>query len=146
MAYIGADKVRTFKALFTLWSAADALDFCIFAIAPTRLLSLPQMSEMLRAATGWETSDYEIMRIGERRNHLMRWYNLREGLTTDDDRLPDRFHEEPIAAGPRQGDVLDREAFQHAIATFYGMMGWDEEGKPTEATLYDHGLGWVLEE
>ena len=36
MEYLGADKVRNFKALATIWSAADALDLCIFAIAPTR--------------------------------------------------------------------------------------------------------------
>jgi aldehyde:ferredoxin oxidoreductase len=144
MGYIGPDKVRNFKALLTLWSAADALDFCIFAIAPTRLLSLFQMTEMLRAATGWETSSHEIMHIGERRIHLMRWYNLREGLTAADDRLPDRFHEEPIAAGPRQGDVIDRTAFEQAITAFYAMMGWDGQGRPTPSTLYDHGLEWVL--
>jgi aldehyde:ferredoxin oxidoreductase len=144
MDYIGPDKVRNFKALYTLWSAADALDFCIFAIAPTRLLSLFEMTEMLRAATGWETSSHEIMRIGERRIHLMRWYNLREGLTAADDRLPDRFYVEPIAAGPRQGDVIDRTAFEQAVTTFYAMMGWDGQGRPTPSTLYDHGLEWVL--
>ncbi|MBM4034175.1 MAG: hypothetical protein FJ291_20685 [Planctomycetes bacterium] len=146
MQEISPAKVRNFKALFTLWSAADAVDFCIFAIAPTRLLSLAQMTEMLAAVTGWETSAYEIMRLGERRIHLMRWYNLREGLTAADDRLPDRFHQERIAAGPRKGDVLDRPAFERAIATFYAMMGWDEQGRPTLATLYDHGLEWLLEE
>lgn len=144
MNRVGTDKVRSFKALFNLWSAADALDFCIFAIAPTRLLSLPQMALMLRAVTGWETSDYEIMRIGERRNHLMRWYNLREGLTDGDDRLPDRFYDEPIASGPRRGDRLDREAFHRSIRDFYAMMGWDERGRPLPATLYDHGLEWVM--
>lgn len=71
------------------------------AVAPTRILSMPEMAAMLAAVTGWETSDYEIMRIGERRNHLMRCYNLREGLTAQDDTLPDRFFEEPIASGPR---------------------------------------------
>ena len=81
MSYIGPEKVRNFKALFNLWSAADTLDLCIFAIAPTRLLSLEQMAALLHAVTGWETSAYEIMRIGERRNHLMRWYNHREGIT-----------------------------------------------------------------
>jgi aldehyde:ferredoxin oxidoreductase len=145
MQEISPRKVRNFKALVTLWSAADALDFCIFAIAPTRLLSLAQMSEMLRAVTGWETSSYEIMRFGERRLHLMRWYNLREGRTAADDRLPDRFFTEPIASGPRRGDVLERAAFAEAIRTFYAMMGWDDEGRPTLATLYDHGLEWVLE-
>ncbi|NLF01958.1 MAG: hypothetical protein GX601_13375 [Anaerolineales bacterium] len=144
MNYMGADKVHNFKALLTLWSAADVLDFCIFAIAPTRLLSLRQMTDMLHAVTGWETSSYEIMRLGERRLHLMRWYNLREGLTAADDWLPDRFYEEPIAAGPRRGDVLDRTAFQQALDTFYAMMGWDEDGRPTQATLFDHGLEWLL--
>jgi aldehyde:ferredoxin oxidoreductase len=144
MNRVGPEKVRNFKVLFNLWSAADALDFCIFAVAPTRLLSLPQMAEMLRSVTGWETSDYEILRIGERRNHLMRWYNCREGLTAADDGLPDRFYEQPIQSGPRKGDRLDRMAFHQAIRTFYAMMGWDEQGKPTEATLYDHGLEWAL--
>lgn len=140
MGYIGPDKVRNFKALNNLWSAADTLDMCIFAIAPTRILSLPEMARILAAVTGWETSDYEIMRLGERRNHLMRLYNLREGLTAADDTLPDRFFEEPISSGPRKGDVLDREAFHQAILTYYAMMGWDREGRPTEATLCDHHL------
>ena len=39
MNYLGPNKVRNFKALLTLWSAADALDLCIFAIAPTRYLA-----------------------------------------------------------------------------------------------------------
>ena len=145
MGYVGPDKVRNFKVLHALWSAADAFDFCIFAVAPTRLLSLPRMTEMLRAVTGWETSSYEIMRAGERRIHLMRWYNLREGLTAADDRLPDRFYDEPIREGPRKGDRLDREAFDGAVRTYYAMMGWDETGRPTPATLYDHGLEWVLQ-
>jgi aldehyde:ferredoxin oxidoreductase len=144
MNHIGPDKVRNFKALHILWSAADALDFCIFAIAPTRLLSLEDMAATLAAVTGWETSSHELMRLGERRLHLMRWYNLREGLTAADDRLPDRFYEEPVASGPRQGDVIGRAAFEQAIETFYEMMGWDEMGRPRPATLYDHGLEWVL--
>jgi len=24
------------------------------------------------------------------------------------------------------------------------MMGWDEDGRPTQATLFDHGLEWLL--
>jgi aldehyde:ferredoxin oxidoreductase len=144
MEYIGPDKVKNFKALLILWSAADALDFCNFATAPTRVLSLPEMTRILSAVTGWDTSDYEIMRFGEKRLHLMRWYNLREGLTETDDVLPARFYEEQIESGPRKGDRLDRFAFHEAIHTFYGMMGWDENGTPRPETLYDHGLGDLL--
>jgi aldehyde:ferredoxin oxidoreductase len=146
MNYIGPEKVKIFKQLITIWSAADALDMCIFAIAPTRLLSLPQMAQLLHAVTGWETSDHEIMRIGERRLHLMRWYNQREGITAAQDVLPERFYSEPIGEGPRKGDVIDKENFHKSIRTFYEMLGWDENAIPLRATLYDHGLEWLIEE
>jgi aldehyde:ferredoxin oxidoreductase len=144
MEYIGAKKVRNFKVLNNLWSGADALGYCIFAIAPTRVLSLQIMTDMLGAITGWETSSYEILRWGERRNHIMRVYNNREGLTAADDWLPERFFDEPIDSGVKGGIRLDREAFKSAIKTYYEMMGWDEGGIPRPATLYDHHLEWTL--
>jgi aldehyde:ferredoxin oxidoreductase len=133
-------KVRNFKALHTIWSAADVFDFCIFAIAPTRILSMPSMAALLEAVTGWETSDYEIMRAGERRLHLMRWYNLREGLSAAEDTLPDRFFSESITTGPRQGDRLDRAAFHANLRAYYRMMGWSDDGRPPPEILIDHGL------
>jgi aldehyde:ferredoxin oxidoreductase len=145
MQYQGVDKVRNFKALATIWSAADALDFCIFAVAPTRVLTLEQMAEMLGAVTGWRTSSYEIMRFGERRLHLMRVYNLREGLSASDDMLPDRFYEDAIRSGQWAGVKLDRAAFQDAVRTYYRMMGWDDAGRPRYETLLDQHLEWAVE-
>ncbi len=139
-------KVRNFKALATLWSAADALDLCIFAVAPTRVLSLDDMADLVGAVTGWIPSGYELMRFGERRLHLMRVYNLREGLSAAQDTLPDRFFDEPIRMpGERWDGVrLDRAAFQNAVRTYYEMMGWDEHGRPRYATLLDHHLEWTV--
>lgn len=146
MDHLGPEKVRNFKALATLWSAADALDFCIFAAAPTRVFSLHEMAAMVSAVTGWNTSAYEIMRWGERRLHLMRMYNLREGLTATDDTLPDRFFDEALdMPGSRwHAKRLDRAAFEEAVRTYYRMMGWDEEGRPLAETLWDHRLEWTL--
>lgn len=148
MEELSNEKVRTFKALMTLWSAADALDFCIFAIAPTRIFTLHEMAEMLNAITGWNASSYELMRMGERRLHLMRVYNDREGLTAQDDTLPARFFDEPIQMpGERwHGLTLDRERFAASIRTYYQMMGWDEAGRPLDATLLDYQLDWVIDE
>jgi aldehyde:ferredoxin oxidoreductase len=148
MDYLGEKKVRNFKALATLWSGADALDFCIFAIAPTRVLTLPDMADLLGAVTGWNTSAYEIMRFGERRLHLMRVYNLREGLTAADDTLPSRFFDEPIRMPGGRWDVkcLDRQDFTAAVQTYYRMMGWDDAGRPRYETLLDHHLEWVVHE
>jgi aldehyde:ferredoxin oxidoreductase len=146
MDFLGEAKVRNFKALASLWSGADALDLCIFAIAPTRVLSLQDMAILLGAVTGWKPSAYEIMRLGERRLHLMRVYNLREGLTAADDVLPDRFFDEPIhMPGQRWDGVrLDRERFLTEVQTYYRMMGWDDRGRPRYETLLDHHLEWVV--
>lgn len=146
MQHLGADKVRNFKALASLWSAADALDMCIFAIAPTRVLTLHEMAQLLGAVTGWNTSGYELMRFGERRLHLMRAYNLREGLTADDDRLPERFYAEPIRSGQWAGTKLDKSPFQECVRTYYRMMGWDDQGNPRYETLLDQQLEWVVDE
>lgn len=146
MAYLGPDKVHNFKALNTIWSAADVLDFSLFAIAPTRIFTLHEMAELLAAVTGWNTSSYEIMRFGERRNHLMRVYNLREGFTASDDCLPDRFFDEAIPDGTWKGKTLDRLKFGEAILTYYRMMGWNDQGQPLLETLIDHKIAWAFEE
>jgi aldehyde:ferredoxin oxidoreductase len=78
----------------------------------------------------------------------MRVYNLREGLSADDDTLPHRFFDEAIRMpGERwHGAVLDRERFLAAIQTYYRMMGWDRGGRPLYETLLDHHLEWVVHE
>jgi aldehyde:ferredoxin oxidoreductase len=146
MEALSLDKVRNFVALSTLWSAADALDMCIFAIAPTRVLTMHDMADLLGAVTGWNTSAHEIMRFGERRLHLMRVYNLREGLGAADDTLPARFFEEPIGGNGRWAYTrLDRQRFQEMIRAYYRMMGWDDLGRPTHETLVDQQLAWTTE-
>jgi len=142
MQYLGIDKLRNFKALYTLWSACDALNICIFAAAPTRLLSLESMTRLIEGATGWKTSSYEFMRWGERRDHLMRVYNLREGLTRADDTLPVRFFQTPIDFGRLKGTVLDEKKFGEMVEALYEMKGWDRTGIPLNSTLVDHHLEW----
>ena len=148
MDFVGEKKVRNFKALAALWSSADALDLCIFAIAPTRVLTLHNMAQLLGAVTGWNTSAYEIMRFGERRIHLMRVYNLREGLTNADDTLPSRFFDESLRMPGKRWDGIriDQERFTAAVQTYYRMMGWDDAGRPRYETLLDHHLEWALHE
>jgi aldehyde:ferredoxin oxidoreductase len=103
------------------------------------------MTDMLAAVTGWETSSHELLRFGERRTHLMRIYNTREGLGRADDTLPERFFSEPIDSGAKQGVVIDRAKFADAISLYYEMMGWDSDGVPLAGTRYDHHIEWTLQ-
>ena len=137
MQELSKRKVKNFYALNTLWSACDALNLCIFASAPTRILDLERISQLINAVTGWKTSSYEFMRFGMRRNTLMRPYNLREGFTADDDILPDRFYGEPVSFGRLKGVCLDLGTFIEIRNLWYNICGWDENGVPRESTLYD---------
>lgn len=144
MEYVGPEKVKNYKVLNTIWSAFDVLDLCVFAGAPTRVLSLEMIVKLIHAVTGWKSSSYEVIRWGERRNHLMRIYNLREGLGSEFDILPARFYNDPIKCGRLKGSHIDRERFSQAVRMYYEMMGWDDNGVPRDAVLWDYGLDWTM--
>ena len=144
MQYLGKDKVKNFKVLNNLWSAINALGMCIFASAPTRVYSMTQMAELFEAITGYESSSYELMRYGELKNHLYRLYNYREGFTSEDDTLPERFFEQSIDSGKFINTKINYDKFRQMLDFYYEMMGWDQSGKPREATLYDYGANELL--
>ena len=146
MDYLGPKKVRNYKALSEIWSATDALCVCIFAAPPTRSMTLEEMGVLLGAITGWETSSYEVMAYGQRRINLTKIYNIREGLTADQDTLPERFFTDPITVGRWDNHFIDKAKFQEMIQTYYAMMGWNEEGVPRYSTLLANRLEWVIEE
>jgi aldehyde:ferredoxin oxidoreductase len=141
MQELSLDKVRIFKALNTLWSAADALGLCIFGIAPTRILSVEEMAAMVSNVTGIDFSSWELMRVGERRNAIMRLYNHREGIGSEHDTLPDRFFDDPIPQGRWAGVRLDRADFEASVEGYYRMSGYDTEGLPTLELLTELNLG-----
>ncbi|MFP4442877.1 MAG: aldehyde ferredoxin oxidoreductase family protein [Spirochaetia bacterium] len=144
MEYTGPEKVKNYKVLSDLWSACDTLNLCIFASAPTRVLSLEMIVRLIQAVTGWKTSSYEFIRWGIRRFHLMKLYNLREGIGPEQDTLPERFFKLPIQDGRLKGTVIDEERFQKMISLYYEMMGWDGNGIPTPAALYEADLSWSV--
>ena len=146
MDYLGPKKVRNYKALSEIWSATDALCVCIFAAPPTRSMTLEEMGSLLSAITGWESSSYEVMAYGERRINLTKIYNIREGLTADQDTLPERFFTDPITVGRWKNYSIDKAKFQEMIQTYYSMLGWNEEGVPRYSALLANRLEWVVDE
>ena len=135
-------KVRMLYNLQLYWSCLEVICGCIFALGPVRYMKIRDLAETMRAATGLETSLWELMKVGERRIHMFRVFNLREGFTCKDDELPERMFQ-PIQSGPRKGQRLDRDEFERARTLYYEMMGWDERGVPAKAKLWELDLGWM---
>jgi len=144
---MGPEKVKTTYYGMLWWGLLDCLGICKFTFIPhsAGVLTPNHLVEIVNASTGWQTSLWELMKASERAFNLIRCFNIREGVKADEDMLPKRFFEE-MEFGARRGEKLDREGFQRAVKLFYEMAGWDSEGKPTKAKLYELGLGWVANE
>jgi aldehyde:ferredoxin oxidoreductase len=143
MAQLDSARVARTATLLELWSGLDALGICLFAGPPMRGLTQRSVTQLVNAVTGWLTSDYEVFLWGRRRWHLMRLYNLREGIGSELDKLPDRFFDKPIDAGRHTGAILDREVFARSLQQYYDLVGWDNLGRPTPITLTSLGLSWA---
>ena len=90
-----------------------------------------QSLAILNAVTGWQATPEEMAATARRGLTLARLYNLREGFTRADDRLPARFSDPlPKHAG------LSSEAQAKIVTEYYVEQGWDAEtGVPTGETL-----------
>lgn len=146
MDYLGPKKVRNYKALSNCWSATDALCVCIFAAPPTRSMTLEELSSLLGAITGWETSSYEIMAFGERRINLTKAFNIREGVPPEADTLPERFFTDKITVGRWTNYSIDKTKFEEMVKTYYEMMGWNQDGVPKYSTLLENHLEWAADD
>jgi aldehyde:ferredoxin oxidoreductase len=142
---LGPDKVRAFAIFQRVWSLYNSLGVCNFVAAPLFALTFPRLVEAVGAITGWETSLWELLRIGERAINMARVFNLREGIGAEEDRLFRRLHE-PLERGPSAGACIDPEAFGQAVRLYYEMAGWDSHGRPTQGKLADLGLTWIADQ
>jgi aldehyde:ferredoxin oxidoreductase len=118
----------------------DCLGACVFGVVARSILPLNKLIDLVQGVTGWDTSLWEMLKVGERTANLMRMFNVREGFSRKDDKLPGLFFEN-IKGGPLDGkNAMDREAFRLAIREYYQMVGWDTNGKPLKGKLDELGI------
>ncbi|MEM4297851.1 MAG: aldehyde ferredoxin oxidoreductase C-terminal domain-containing protein, partial [Nitrososphaerota archaeon] len=132
-------KVMLTKWLEDLTTAINALGMCLFASSNAGL-GPTDLSKLYSACTGWEMKPSDLLSAGERIFNLQRAFNVREGITRDHDRWPDRFYEEEVPDGPSKGSVLKRNKIEEVLGEYYRLRGWDELGIPTKERLITLGL------
>jgi len=138
---LGPAKARLWVYMTLARSLNNSLLTCFFT-----LYSLNQMAGLVRAATGWNTSSWELVKASERALNLARCFNAREGFTSADDLLPERFFE-PARGGALDGRTLDRTDWLATRDLAYDMLGWDRHtAAPLPWKLYELGLDWVADE
>ncbi|GAB4115596.1 MAG: aldehyde ferredoxin oxidoreductase family protein [Candidatus Caldatribacteriota bacterium] len=146
-ADLGEKKVALFKLLDIYWSLFNILGVCDFGYVPRSLGVLDELLEIIRSTTGWKTTWFELMKLGERSINMARIFNYREGFTSKDDTLPEVFFTH-FSGGPLDGTgAIDKEQFQKALRLRYQLMGWNpDSGIPTSTKLIELGLDWLIRE
>ena len=137
---LGIEKVRLAKYHIDWQVFWNCMGLCMFMP-----YSKEQMRDIVRGVTGWNSSVFELMKVGERALAMARAFNYREGFTAKDDVAPWRFST-PFESGPAKGVAVPAEDIQEAIELYYEMNGWDKEtGAPTAGKLRELGISWVAD-
>jgi aldehyde:ferredoxin oxidoreductase len=119
--------------------AVNSLVCCMFTIIGYSV-EPGQYARHLSAITGFSYDKDSLLLAGERIWNLQRAFNVREGFTRKDDRLPDRLTRVPAPAGPAKGSTVHLEPMLDA---YYEARGWDQDGIPTVEKLRILGLEHV---
>jgi len=101
---------------------------CLFT---TFAIGAGDYAELLSAVTGWDYTDAEIMKIGDRIYTLERVVMNKLGIDGKDDTLPTRLLEDPLPEGPAKGQVANLDKM---LVEYYKLRGW-VDGVPTAAKL-----------
>ena len=133
-------------ALLESWSSlGKVIGFCYFGPAPRSFIQVDEVVSAVKAATGWDVTVEELVRVGERATNLARVFNIREGFSRKDDVLPDRLFT-PLENGALAGAALSRDEFEQTMTELYRVKGWDPAtGAPTVERLRALGIEWAAD-
>jgi len=85
------------------------------------------LSKILEVTTGLKLNEKGLRKISSSIQNETRRFNLREGITSKDDTLPNRFFDEPLG---KEGKTIQREELQKMLQDYYALRGWNSEGIP----------------
>lgn len=137
-------------------AVTDALGICKFSTIEEYALFPEDLAPGVTAlrAAGRPVTGADLLLVGERIVNLERLYNVRQGLSRADDRLPARFTAEPAPLYEYEEDPATGEMtrsaepirygllhdFDAMLDRYYDLRGWTRDGVPTAETLARLGL------
>jgi aldehyde:ferredoxin oxidoreductase len=115
------------------WIAVmDSMVLCRFSRA---VFPWESLTKGINLITGFNLTDREVKKAGERIVNLSRLFNVGAGVRREDDYPAKRFMVEPLRHGPSKGHVIDRGAYERMLDRYYEVRGWNKDGIPTKNKL-----------
>ena len=121
-------KAELVKAFQDATAAVDSSGLCVFT---TFAWSMENIAPQVDAACEGDWSVDRMLEVGERIWNLERDFNLRAGMTADQDTLPKRLLKDAANVGPAQGRVNDLDKM---LPEYYELRGWTTDGQIKDET------------
>jgi len=102
--------------------------------------NLELCAKLINTACETKHTEETLKVVGRRIWTMARLVNCREGFSRRDDTIPPRIYLDPLPEGRPKGKVVTKEDFETMLSEYYQLWGWDEEGRPTRATIEELGL------
>ena len=111
-------------------------------------LELDWYPKLLKAATGLDFDLNDLYTIADRIYTLIRssWVREYKKWNRNMDIPPARWFEEPTTEGQFKESVLDYDNYNVMLDWYYEKRGWSKDGIPTQSTLKNLGLDYVIKE
>ena len=81
-----------------------------------------KLSQIINATMGMKLGKAQLQKMALDITNLAREFNLREGMTSDDDSLPKRYFDDKLEDS---GKVVSRTDFEKLKSDYYRLKGWD---------------------
>lgn len=115
-----ADMLLDFEDRLTLF---DALILCRFY---RDFYHWGELARIIHLITGLPANKSTIMKIASNISDLVRRFNLQEGLTKEDDRLPASLYRKMEKTGAQ----ITKEDLGRMVQDYYRLRGWNDQGVP----------------
>ncbi|MHA1335949.1 MAG: aldehyde ferredoxin oxidoreductase family protein [Promethearchaeota archaeon] len=113
----------------------NSLGICRQTISTGTLVREDLFDRLLDAIyylTGFKFTLSDLIEIGERIFNLKRLFNVKCGITKNDDRIPEKLAKTLLDKGRARNKVLK---IDNMLSEYYKIRGWDENGIPTKERL-----------
>ncbi len=138
-------KARNYFLIENWNSMEKVTGLCFFGPAPRSFIQVDEVVNAIRAATGWDITAQDLLKIGERATNLARAFNIREGFSRADDYLPERLYQ-PLENGALQGVAIPKSEFEQMLTEVFKLKGWNPAtGAPTREKLRELEIEWVAD-
>jgi aldehyde:ferredoxin oxidoreductase len=127
-------KAELVKAFQDATAAVDSAGLCVFT---TFAWSMENIAPQVDTACEGDWSVDRMLEVGERIWNLERDFNMRAGMTADQDTLPKRLLKDAANVGPAKGRVNDLDQM---LPEYYALRGWTPEGEIKPETRARFGI------